>query len=53
MSLRGGGHVRQSRDLALEFEQLTMQRVILFRGEVGHFGQSLAKCVLAPEKIKS
>jgi hypothetical protein len=54
MRLRGGGsHVRQSRDLPLEFQQFTMQGIILLRGEVGHFGQSLAKCVLAPEKIKS
>jgi hypothetical protein len=53
MSLRGGGHVRQSRDLPLEFQQLTMQRIILFRREFGQFGHMLAKFVLAPEKIKS
>jgi hypothetical protein len=45
--------VRQRRDLPLEFQQLSMQRIILLRGKFGHFGQALAKCVLAPEKIKS
>jgi hypothetical protein len=45
--------VRNCSDLSLDIKQLTMQRVIPFRSEVGHFGQSLAKVVLAPEKIKS
>jgi hypothetical protein len=45
--------VRQSGDLPLEIEQFTMQRIILFRSKFGQFGQSLAKVVLAPKKIKS
>jgi hypothetical protein len=44
--------VRNCSDLSLDIKQLTMQRVIPFRSEVGQFGQSLAKVVLAPEKIK-